>query len=190
MAKKVNPMLAIVGGLFAVLLLFSIIAVVLYPGPAISSDHGVQEGDTVSVHYVGKRVDGTVFDSNQGEDGREPLTFVVGSHQVIKGFENGVIGMESHETKIVTISPEDAYPYNPDMVVTYNKTDVIESLGSTPEVGDKLMLVTGTGAVVEGIVTEITQTTIVIDFNSELAGETLVFEITIVDIVKGEGGSH
>lgn len=187
MAKKINPLLAIVGGLFAVLLIFSFIAIALYPGPSVVE---VTDGDTVSVHYIGKYENGTVFDSNTGEDGQAPLTFVVGQHQVIAGFENAVIGMKPHDTKNVTIPPEDAYPYNPDLVVTYNKTEVVESLGSTPEVGDKLMLVTGTGAVVEGIVKEITQTTIIIDFNREVAGQTLIFEITVVDVVKGEIGSH
>ncbi len=187
MAKKVNPLLAIVGGLFAVLLIFSVIAIALYPGPSVVE---AEDGDTVSVHYIGKYENGTVFDSNTGEDGRAPLTFVVGEHQVIPGFENAVIGMKPHENKTVTIPPEDAYPYNPDAVVTYNKTVVIESLGSTPEVGDKLMLVTENGAVAEGIVKEITQTTIIIDFNREVAGKTLVFEITVVNIVKGEIGSH
>lgn len=187
MAKKVNPLLAIVGGLFAVLLIFSVIAIALYPGPSVVE---AEDGDTVSVHYVGKLENETVFDSNTGEDGRAPLTFIVGQHQVIKGFENAVIGMKPHETKTVTIPPEDAYVYDPNLVVSYNKTEVVDSLGATPEIGDKLMLVTGTGAAVEGIVKEITQTTIVIDFNSELAGKTLIFEITVVDIVKGEIGSH
>lgn len=193
MAKKINPMLAIVGGLFAVLLLFSIIAVVLYPGPSVGGGHdGAEDGDTISVYYIGSYEDGTVFDSNQGEDGRAPLQFILGQHQVIKGFENAVYNMTIHEKKTVIIAPEDAYPYNPEMVVTYNKTEVVESLGSEPAVGDKLMMVTGAGAVIEGTVKEITPTTIVIDFNRESAGKTLVFEITVVDIVKGSGsdGGH
>ncbi|WP_318785065.1 FKBP-type peptidyl-prolyl cis-trans isomerase [Methanimicrococcus hacksteinii] len=187
MAKKINPMLAIVGGLFGVLLLFSIIAVVLYPGPSVME---ATDGDTVSVHYVGKYQNGTVFDSNTGEDGREPLKFVLGNHEVIPGFENAVHGMKVHQSKTVTIAPEDAYQYYPELVMTYDRADVVESLGAVPAVGEKLMMMTTTGSVVEGTVTEVTETSITIDFNREIAGKTLVFDITVVNIVKGEIGSH
>lgn len=88
----------------------------------------------------------------------------------------------------MTIQPEDGYLYDDARVVVFNKEDVIESLGSAPVVGDPLLMVTTTGEVVEGIVTEIGDETITIDFNSQLVGHVLVFDITVVDIVKGKGG--
>lgn len=100
MAKKINPMLAIVGGLFAVLLLFAIIAVAFYPGPSVVE---ATDGDTVSVHYIGKYENGTVFDSNQGEDGREPLRVVLGEHKVIPGFEDALYYMKIHDHKFMII---------------------------------------------------------------------------------------
>jgi FKBP-type peptidyl-prolyl cis-trans isomerase 2 len=51
----------------------------------------VRRGDNVKVHYTGKLADGTVFDSSEGSG---PLSFAVGSGQVIKGFEEAVLGME------------------------------------------------------------------------------------------------
>ena len=56
----------------------------------------VKAGDTVKVHYHGRLTDGTTFDSSSG---REPLEFQVGSGQVIKGFDDGVSGMEVGEKK-------------------------------------------------------------------------------------------
>ncbi|WNY28385.1 hypothetical protein MmiEs2_05700 [Methanimicrococcus stummii] len=187
MAKKVNPMLAIVGGLFAVLLIFALISVVLYPGPTVVE---ATDGDTVSVHYIGKYENGTVFDSNQGENGKAPLTFVMGNHEVIPGFENAVHGMKAHETKTVTIPPEDAYQYNPDLVITYSMDEVLAALGTVPEVGTQVPMYTVTGLTVVGVVTNVTDSGVVIDLNPDTAGKTLVFEITIVNIKKGEIGSH
>lgn len=186
MAKKINPIVAIVAGLFAVLLLFAIISIVLYPGPDVIE---AASGDTVSVRYVGTYQNGTVFDSNQGENGSEPFTFVLGAHQVISGFENAVNGMRLNETKTVILSPEEAYPYHPEMVITHNKTEIVEALGSEPSVGDVLGAVTSAG-VVNGVVTEVTYTTVVVDYNPPTAGQTLNFEITLVDIVKGESSDH
>src|ERR1044071_6724113 len=50
----------------------------------------VKEGDNISLHYTGTLDDGTVFDSS---DGHDPLSFTVGSGEVIPGFDEGVRGM-------------------------------------------------------------------------------------------------
>ena len=67
---------------------------------------GVKKGDKVKVHYTGLLEDGSVFDSSEGKD---PLEFTVGAGQMIKGFDNGVIGMEVGEEKEIKIPPEEAY---------------------------------------------------------------------------------
>src|ERR1051325_8843602 len=66
----------------------------------------VKEGDNISLHYVGTLDDGTVFDSSEGSP---PLSFTVGSGEVIAGFDEGVRGMEVGETKEINIAPEQAY---------------------------------------------------------------------------------
>jgi FKBP-type peptidyl-prolyl cis-trans isomerase len=68
---------------------------------------GVQEGDTVSVHYKGTLLDGTVFDSSY-ERG-EPFEFTVGEGSVIQGWEEGLIGMRVGGIRKLTIPPELGY---------------------------------------------------------------------------------
>lgn len=51
-----------------------------------------QSGDVVTVHYVGKLADGTVFDSSRKR--QQPFVFILGKGQVISGWEEGVVGMQ------------------------------------------------------------------------------------------------
>ena len=64
-------------------------------------------GDVVTIHYTGTLENGTKFDSSL--DRGQPFEFTLGVGQVIKGFDNGIIGMKIGEKKKITISPEDGY---------------------------------------------------------------------------------
>jgi hypothetical protein len=64
-------------------------------------------GSVVSVHYTGKLQDGTVFDSSLTRG--QPISFVLGSGQVIKGWDEGILGMRVGEKKTLTVPPEKAY---------------------------------------------------------------------------------
>lgn len=79
-----------------------------------------KNGDTVRVHYVGKFPGGKVFDTSMEKEavrasilqkGRDykPLTVTLGAGQVIKGFNDAIIGMKKGEEKTVTLPPEPAY---------------------------------------------------------------------------------
>jgi len=188
MAKKINPILGIAGGLFTLLLIFSFIIIAFHPGSStdLYENDTVADGDTVSVYYIGQFENKTVFDSNQGENGKKPLSFVMGSGSVISGFEKAVRGMKINETKTVTIKPEDAYAYYDELVISSDKETIIKDLGYLPSVGEKLMMVSSVSSVLEGTVIEITSTDVIIDFNPEVAGKTLIFEIKVVGIQKAE----
>ena len=90
------------------------------PQPAMPTTSGVdikdsvvgtgaaaQAGDSVTVNYVGTLTDGTVFDSSISRN--QPFTFTLGAGQVIRGWDEGLVGMKVGGTRQLTISPDYAY---------------------------------------------------------------------------------
>jgi FKBP-type peptidyl-prolyl cis-trans isomerase len=79
-------------------------------------------GDTVSVHYTGKLKDGTKFDSSY--DRNQPIQFVLGAHQVIAGWDEGIGGMKVGEKRQLVIPPDLAYGASgtPDGTIPPNAT--------------------------------------------------------------------
>jgi len=71
-------------------------------GPAITN------GQTASMLYTGTLADGTVFDSTASR-GNTPFSFTLGAGQVIKGWDEGIVGMKVGEERILTIPPALAY---------------------------------------------------------------------------------
>lgn len=137
-----------------------------------------KKGDTVKVHYTGKLDDGTVFDSSRS---REPFSVKLGDGRVIPGFENGIVGMEQGQTKTVTIPPEEGYgPRRDNLVLEVNESEFPKDI--TPEVGQKLQLKQANGQNVPVTITAINNNIVTLDANHPLAGQTLTFEIELLEV--------
>lgn len=138
----------------------------------------VKSGDKVKVHYHGKLTTGETFDSSEG---REPLEFVVGSGQVIKGFDDALMNMSVGEKKTVEIPVEEAYGQRrDDMVVEYPKDQFPAEM--TPEIGMQLNMADNQGNNFPVVITEIKDEIVVLDANHPLAGKDLIFDLEIVAI--------
>lgn len=165
-----------------VLILIVVIVAVLLSAIFLVSGGGakapvVEKGDTVSVYYTGTFTNGTVFDSNVG---KQPLVFTVGSGQMIQGFDSGVIGMKLNESRTITIPANEAYgEVNPALIITVP----LSSFGNQSNTVQAGMIVTAENGE-QGTITSVNSTNATIDFNSPLAGKTLVFNITVVAIQK------
>lgn len=139
----------------------------------------VKDGDTVKVHYTGKLVNGEQFDSSTG---REPLEFTVGAGMMIKGFDAALPGMSVGDKKTVNIPAADAYgEKDPTAVIPFPKENVPADMKLEP--GMQLTLTNQEGQPFPVVVTEIQDDVIVLDANHFLAGEELVFDIELVEIV-------
>jgi peptidylprolyl isomerase len=141
----------------------------------------VKEGDKVKVHYKGALEDGTVFDSSEG---REPLAFEVGTGQVIQGFERGVLGMKEGEVKQLSLPPEEAYGQHRKEMIGKLPMEQVRDPGIKP--GSNIQVQTEQGEVIDAKVVQVAEDGVVVDINHPLAGETLIFEVTLVGLERGE----
>ncbi|MBN2179749.1 MAG: peptidylprolyl isomerase [Deltaproteobacteria bacterium] len=150
----------------------------------------IQRGDTISVNYTGTFESGEVFDSSEGNP---PLKFTVGAGQLIKGFDDAVVGMKKGDKKSVTISPENAYgERRDDHVVDFPRANIPEDMEMTVDM--VVQLSDESGRAFPAVVTEVTDDTVKMDVNHPLAGKTLIFDIEIAETglesdIPGCGGS-
>ncbi len=138
----------------------------------------VKQNDKVKVHYTGKLADGEVFDSSID---REPMEFLVGSGQLIPGFENGVIDMKVNEKKTIVIPSAEAYgELREELIQEVPKDRLPQEI--EPEVGMGLISKTPEGHEIQLVVKEVKEDVIIVDGNHPLAGKELTFDIEVVAI--------
>ena len=139
-----------------------------------------KSGDKVRIHYTGKLDDGTQFDSSAG---REPLEFDLGGGGVIPGFDSAVDGMAVGESKSVKIESEQAYgPRHEELIQDVPKSDLPDDVELS--VGLQLQAQSPEGQAMRFMIAAITEEVITLDGNHPLAGQTLNFDIELVEIVE------
>jgi len=152
----------------------------------------IEPGNEVSLAYVGRFEDGDVFTTSDEAVAREhgliemrddetftPLTFTVGEGDVIEGLEEAVVGLDVGDQRTVTVPPEEAYgEYDQDRVREYDHEAFEAMVGQSPEIGLHVEAQNG----LHGDVTAVADDSVQIDFNHELAGKTLVFDIEVLAV--------
>ena len=138
----------------------------------------VENGHFVKVDYTGTLENGDIFDSSRNA---HPIEVEVGSGKVIKGFEEALLGMAKTEKKTFTLSPEEAYgPRNEDLEHSFMRSELPP--GFDPKVGQVLALQNPQGGQFPARVIEADMEKITVDLNHPLAGQTLNFEIEVLEI--------
>ena len=142
----------------------------------------VENGYNVKVHYRGILANGTEFDNSKTRN--QTLDFEVGTPRIIRGFNNAVLGMSQGETKTVTLSVEDAYGHaDPEAFQDVPKTQFPEDF--VFEVGGAVMG-NGPQGSFRATIHEVKENSVVLDFNHQLAGQDLTFEIEVVSVEAPE----
>jgi FKBP-type peptidyl-prolyl cis-trans isomerase 2 len=140
----------------------------------------IQTNDHVKVEYEGKLDDGTIFDSSEKHG--NPLEFIAGVGQVIKGFDNALLGMKVGDEKEVKITPDEGYgEYRNELIAEIPKQKLPE--GEITK-GMILAVQSPDGQQFPATVKEVKEETLVLDMNAPLAGKTLNFKIKVVDIQR------
>lgn len=146
----------------------------------------VEKGLFVSVEYKGTLENGDVFDTSHG---RAPLEVKVGAGQLIKGFEDALMGMALNDKKTVTLEPDQAYGHrSEDMVHSFTREEIPAELN--PQVGQTVGLTTQDGQQIPAHIVEVTDEQVTVDLNHPMAGKTLTFEIEVVGISETPTQQH
>lgn len=153
----------------------------------------IETGDSVVIEFTGRTADGTVFDTSRESVAEEagltevqpdrefgPLTVEVGAGQVIEGLEDSLVGLEDGASPTVTVPPEKAYgEWREEHVQEYDADEFDELVGDQmPAEGDYVQ--TEDGGLAE--IVHVGEDAVRVDFNHGLAGETLEFDIDVVDV--------
>ena len=137
----------------------------------------IKEGSKVTLHYTGTLDDGSVFDSSEG---RDPLTFTVGQHEVIRGFEEGVEGLNAGEEKTIDITPEHGYGPKHEQMVQKVPKELFKDF--SPEKGQQIGLMSKEGQQMMATVIDADDKMVTLDLNHPLAGKNLHFQVKIVAV--------
>lgn len=141
----------------------------------------VKKGDKVKIEYEGKLEDGTVFDSSKTHG--KPLEFEVGSGKVIKGFDDGILGMEKDEEKEIKIVSKDAYgDHNSELIKKVSRDKFPKE--QEPKPGMMVMMGTPDGNQMPVKIVEVSDEEVTLDLNHPLAGKTLIFKVKVIEIAN------
>ena len=138
----------------------------------------IENGDTVKVEYKAFVDNDDMVDSS--ETAGKPLEFKVGAGQMIKGFDSAVLGHRLGDEFEVTVSPDKAYGNkDPKLIMEIPKANL-----QGADQAQKGMTLLSSDKKLSGIVVEVKESTIKVDFNHPLAGKTMKFWIKIVGLEK------
>lgn len=153
----------------------------------------ISDGDEVTIAYVGRLEDGSVFDTSNRELAEqtglaeenpdrifEPLTIDIGDESVIPGLEDALRGLDAGEKLTVTIPPEQAYGQHRESRIGEYDREAFEEMAGDRELVEGFEVEADNG--LRGHVTNIGSEHVTVDFNHELAGKTLMFEIEVLGI--------
>ena len=138
----------------------------------------VTNGLYVQVHYEGTLQDGETFDSSRSG---LPLEIKMGDGQIIQGFEEALMGMETSEKKKFTVDPDKAYGERDESLErSFDRSQVPPEMNL--KAGDTVGLHTAQGQRVPVTVKSVDDQKVVVDLNHPLAGKTLIFDIEVMGI--------
>ncbi len=149
----------------------------------------VKKGDFVRLEFIGRiKETGEVFDTTIEEVAKEtglqikkafgPVPVVVGGGHLIKGLDDAILGMEEGEKKHIEVQPEDAFGKRDPKLVQLIPMSEFRRQGIRPEVGMAVRMQD-----FEGRIQSIDGGRVRVDFNHELAGKTLEYDIEVREII-------
>ncbi|MDD3754080.1 MAG: FKBP-type peptidyl-prolyl cis-trans isomerase [Methanobacterium sp.] len=153
----------------------------------------VKNGDFIKLEYTGKvQETGDVFDSTSEEVAEEkgihsdektygPVSVIIGGGHVLKGMEEALVGMAEGEEKTIELTPEEAFGERDPKLIQLVPMSEFKKQGIKPQVG---MAITSEGNT--GIIRSVSGGRVRLDFNHELAGKNLEYQVKVVGIIEDD----
>lgn len=152
----------------------------------------VETGDLVQLEFIEKDQNENIIDTSMKDVAQKsgifdsnkiyaPLSFKVGTGHAFAGLEEGVLGMRLGQSKTIVIPPQKAYGVRDPNLISLVPIEVFTDNGITPKEGMTIKLTEG-GSM---RVLRIQGNEVQLDTNHPMAGQTLVFEVTLVRLTKG-----
>ena len=138
----------------------------------------IASNKVATLHYTLKDDKGALIESSSGN---EPLTYIHGMGNLIPGLESKLEGKQAGEKLSVVVKPEDAYgERDEEMIEVVDRAEFDD--GEELEVGKEFQYDDEEGNVFKVRVVSITDTKITIDGNHPLAGQTLAFDVEVLEV--------
>lgn len=142
----------------------------------------ISKGNQVTLHFALKLNDGQVVDSTFD---KEPATLVIGDGNLPEGFENLLLNLEAGAKQSFTIPPEEAFAQkNPNNIQQMKRSEFGPDMEL--EVGLMVSFADANGAELPGVIKEIQDNLVIVDFNHPLAGEELTFDVEIINVAEAQ----
>ena len=137
-----------------------------------------QNGDRVTVHYIGTLDNGRIFDQR---DGDEPLSFTIGSGEIFPAMEADIIGMKVGEVKNIHLSAEQAYGLRLDENLLKVSREIFPA-DRELRIGRKLSIELADNEKRMMRIRQVDEKEVLLDGNHDLAGCDLTFALQLVKI--------
>jgi len=153
----------------------------------------VKNGEFIKLEYTGKITEtDEIFDTTDGDLAEEkgihsdkktygPISIIVGGGHVLKGMETELEGMEAGEEKTIQLAPEEAFGERDPGMIQLVPMSEFKKQGIKPQVG---MAITSEGNT--GIIRSVSGGRVRLDFNHELAGKNLEYQVKVVEIIEDD----
>ena len=142
------------------------------------NSHLIGRRSRVTMHYSLGIKDGPQADSTFDD---QPLTFEMGDGTLVEGLEMALLGLEAGEEREVTLEPEQAFGYkDTGNIHTMARSDFPDDL--QPEPGLVIDFSTPDGDSIPGMILEVTDDEVQVDFNHPLAGHEVEFKVKVLEV--------
>lgn len=143
----------------------------------------VNDTSEVVMHFDLKLADGSAADSTRVN--KKPAKMVMGDGSLTPNFEACLLGLSTGEKKTFTLAPDDAFGQpNPDNIHHMDRG----RFAADVELEEGLIMgfAQPDGSEIPGIIRSVAGDSVTVDFNHPLAGQTVVFDVEILEVINTE----